>query len=112
MTDPRDENLHADDHEHKSMNASNSWDDNASRADYLAGEECWLEFVAFDVVYIDGPGAADMLLKSVSAHVRPELKKPGSIIQLDGFERKKLLYRLIDPQEHQGTLYLVTTVVK
>jgi hypothetical protein len=108
LCDKRDVGLHEDDTEHKAMNASNTRDDKKDQSFESVGAECWLLFVAFDVVYIDGPGAADLLSQSVSQHITPR-PKPGSIIKLDSFERKKLLYRLIDVQKNE--VEIVSTVV-
>lgn len=108
LCDERDEGLHEDDTEHKAMNGSNARDGKNDQSFESVGAECWLLFVAFDVVYIDGPGAADLLSQSVSQHITPR-PKPGSIINLDSFERKKLLYRLIQVQKNE--VEIVSTVV-
>jgi hypothetical protein len=108
LCDKRDEGLHDDDTDHKAMTSSNAWDGKKDESFDMVGAECWLLFVAFDVVYIDGPGAADLLSESVSQHITPR-PKPGSIIKLDGFERKKLLYRLIEVQKNE--VEIVDTVV-
>jgi hypothetical protein len=108
LCDKRDEGLHEGDTEYKAMNASNTRDGKSDQSFESVGAECWLLFVAFDVVYIDGPGAADLLSQSVSQHITPQ-PKPGSIINLDSFERKKLLYRLIQVQKNE--VEIVSTVV-
>jgi hypothetical protein len=108
LCDKRDEGLHDDDTEHKAMNASDRRDSKNDESFESVGAECWLLFVAFDVVYIDGPGAADLLSQSVSQHITPR-PKAGSIINLDSFERKKLLYRLIEVQTNE--VEIVATVV-
>jgi hypothetical protein len=108
LCDKRDEGLHDDDIEHKAMNASDRRDSKNDESFESVGAECWLLFVAFDVVYIDGPGAADLLSQSVSQHITPR-PTPGSIINLDSFERKKLLYRLIQVQKNE--VEIVSTVV-
>lgn len=66
----------------------------------LAGEECWVQFVAFDILYIDGPDAADILKETVSPHIQPR-PLPGAITGLDGIERKRLLYRVLNEQEDE-----------
>jgi hypothetical protein len=59
----------------------------------LTGEECWLQYVAFDVVYFDGPTAKEALESACSAHLKTE---PGPLLHLNGFERKKLLYYVVE----------------
>lgn len=106
--DARDEGLHKDDTDQKAMNEFKTSNGKTDEAYEMAGAECWLQFIAFDVVYIDGPGAADLLNQSVSQHVMPR-PEPGPIIYLDSFERKKLLYRLVEVQKHH--VEIVSTVV-
>jgi ATP dependent DNA ligase domain len=93
--DSRDQGMHDDDSNNKSMTSASNWIDNSDSLD--VGDECWLQFVAFDILFVDGPGAADLLSETVSAHIIPR-PSPGSIIELEAIERKKLLYKLIDPQ--------------
>jgi len=100
MLDPRDSGMHDEDRDVKSMNAANTWFDKVDLNNELAGEECWLLFAAFDVLYVGGPGAAQFLSDIVSPHISPR-PAAGSLINLDGFERKKILYKLIEPQEKQ-----------
>ncbi len=66
----------------------------------LAGEECWLQFVAFDILYINGPDASRLLEETVSSHIVPR-PEPGAITSLDGIERKRLLYRVLQQQENE-----------
>jgi hypothetical protein len=97
--DDRDKNIHNDDPEFKSMNQKNNWNNHDSTHPLDDGE-CWLEYQAFDVLYVDGPGAEEFLNDIVSPSAKPS-SRSGSIIGLTAFERKKILYRLIDPQPHQ-----------
>jgi hypothetical protein len=96
LIDARDQGIHDADMTVKSFNTSNTWNSKDTPYD-LAGKECWLQFIAFDVLYVDGPGAEEFLNDTVASFVTPR-PNCGSIIRLDGFERKKILYRLIQPQ--------------
>lgn len=100
LLDSRDQDIHVGETNVKSMNASNTWNDGKNQPYDLAGKECWLQFIVFDVVYIDGPQADVFLRQTVSPTCNP-MPSPGSIINLDCFERKKVLYKLISPQEQQ-----------
>eukprot|EP00978_Attheya_sp_CCMP212_P029441 scaffold104590_cov61-Attheya_sp.AAC.1 len=62
------------------------------------GSDCWLKLVIFDILYVGGPDA-DKLLSS-SKHPFENKISPGSILNLDCFQRKKILYHLIEPQEN------------
>jgi hypothetical protein len=101
LLDDRDQGMHDNDKNERSLNATNSWTtekiDNSFKE---VGAECWLQFVAFDVLYVDGPGANDLLSDTVaeSTGARPT---PGPIIHLDTIERRKILYKLIDPQPNE-----------
>jgi ATP dependent DNA ligase domain len=97
LLDERDQGMHDNDKDNKSMNTTNSWPDKNDQISELAGKECWLQFIAFDILYVDGPGAADLLAQTVSEHIAPR-PSAGSVIHLDAFERKKILYKLVEPQ--------------
>ena len=97
--DDRDVGLHSDEQDSK-VRSSYFSNTGAAPEEELAGEECWLVYYAFDVLYIDGPDAAKLLEDTVSPHVQPR-PTPGTIIHLEGLERKKLLYKLIDAQENE-----------
>jgi DNA ligase-4 len=66
-------------------------------ADNDAGKECWLQFLVFDILYVDGPDAKKLLqecgLQDVAA--------TGSIIQLSTLQRKQVLYRLLEEQPNE-----------
>lgn len=101
LLDERDQGMHENDKYAKSMNATNTW--TTEKIDTVSeevGAECWLQFVAFDVLYVEGPGAADFISQAVSEHITPR-PSAGSIIHLDSFERKKILYKLIEPQANE-----------
>ena len=45
LLDPRDQDLHTNETNVKSMNPTNTWPDRNNSAPYeLAGKECWLQF--------------------------------------------------------------------
>lgn len=100
LLDPRDQDLHTNETNVKSMNPTNTWPDRNNSAPYeLAGKECWLQFIAFDVIYIDGPNVIQFLKETLSSYV--PISSGGSIIGLDGFERKKVLHKLISIQKDE-----------
>jgi ATP dependent DNA ligase domain len=98
MLDSRDRNMHDGD-SNKSMNLANSFIDKSS-TDMDVGDECWLQYIIFDLIYIDGPGANDLLNDTISEHILPR-PSAGSIIHLDALERKTLLYNIINPQPRE-----------
>lgn len=61
-----------------------------------AGADCWLKYIVFDILYVGGPDAAKLIKEATGAKGAVDT---GSILSLDGFDRKKILYRLIDQQE-------------
>ena len=63
------------------------------------GEECWLQVVAFDVLYVAGPDADKLFAETLSEEA--SLPEAGSITHLSLFERKRILYRLIETQKDQ-----------
>lgn len=107
ILDKRDINLHNGENDVKRINSSNSWNTHNTRCDEV-GEECWLQFIAFDVLYINGPHALDFLSKTVSSFALAK-KQSGSIVDLECLERKKILYELIDEQDNE--VEIVPTVV-
>lgn len=52
------------------------------------------------MLYVNGPGAEEVIRSVVSSSVSPS-PSPGSLIGLDCMERKKLLYRLIEVQQDE-----------
>jgi len=99
LCDDRDKDIHKDDGENKVLNSSDSYS-KMNEAYELAGEECWLLFVAFDILYVDGAKAAELLDETVSDCITPR-PEPGSLMGLDGFERKKILHRVLKAQKHE-----------
>lgn len=114
MLDSRDWGLHNDDVDSNIMKATHFSKDATQRGDSdgiaLAGQECWLQFVAFDILYLDGPDAASFLEETVSPHVK-DRPRPGSIAHLELMERKRLLYRLIEEQENEVVI-VATWVIR
>jgi hypothetical protein len=62
------------------------------------GSDCWLKLVLFYILYVGGPDADKLL--SLIKHPFENKITPGSILNLDCFQRKKILYHLIEPQEN------------
>ena len=107
--DPRDLGVHDGDPDAKSMSVADTWNSGKNTSDEeseQAGAECWLQFVAFDVVFVDGEGAQDFLSQATSGHIKV---LPGPLIDLDCFERKKILYQILTPQEKE--VEIVDTVI-
>lgn len=97
--DQRDINLHEGDTESRTMTVD-LYSNSKSRTEISvkSGEDVWLVFFAFDVVYLDGGEAKSFIKGTVSRECDPE---PGSLIDLEYGERRKLLHRLMKPQEHE-----------
>lgn len=102
LIDERDANQHVNDEVVKTSRPSVGLriDGNGSMEHELAGKECWLCFVVFDIIYFDGPGASSFLSGTVSSYIHPR-PNPGPIVDLPLMERKKLLYRILDPQRNE-----------
>lgn len=100
LLDDRDRGMHDGDRDNKSMNASNSWPEKNDKVSEDAGAECWLQYVVFDILYVDGPGADELLSQTVSEHILPR-PTGGSIIHLEAFDRKKVLFKMLEPLAHQ-----------
>jgi DNA ligase-4 len=73
----------------------------------VAGSECWLRYEVFDVLYVGGPAAVELI--STAAALPKESVEPGSIIHLNGFQRKRILHHLVTPQDKE--LVLVPALV-
>ena len=100
LCDDRDFGMHAADKDIKSVGPSSYKAAVKGEFDDVTGEECWLVFCAFDILYLNGPGAEEILGSTLSPCITPR-PLPGSLIDLDGIERKKLLYRLVNTQENE-----------
>ena len=53
----------------------------------------------FDILYLDGPGAQEVLAKSRHLFARDDPPRVGSLINMDCMQRKSILYHLLRPQE-------------
>ena len=60
----------------------------------MSGKSCWLQFVAFDVVYVGGPNARKVVQSAVSPYLHESID-PANLVRMDLMERKKLLYRVV-----------------
>jgi hypothetical protein len=96
--DARDRNLHEKEKEAKVIHTNMTWAGSEGVVPDIAGEECWLQFLAFDVVYIEGDKASALLNEAVSPFANAT---PGMLTHLECFERKKLLYHLIRTQHNE-----------
>lgn len=92
LLDTRDRNLHKGENEVKVIHSNMIWGSQDGKVPDLNGRDCWLQFIAFDIVYMEGDGAKALLDKAISPFLRAE---PGSLMDLELFERKKLLYHVI-----------------
>ena len=104
MIDDRDANLHCDNEDDTMVATANNLNNN--KDDY-SGESCWLKYVIFDILYIDGPDA-DKLLNVINSATDPLSLRPGnkfntrgSIINTDLYHRKSILHELLEPQENE-----------
>lgn len=66
-----------------------------------------MKFVAFDVIFVGGPDGKKALAEALSPDPPPS--EAGSIAHLDGFERKRVLYHLLEEQRNE--IEIVETVV-
>jgi hypothetical protein len=67
--------------------------------DTCTAADCWLRFEVFDILYCGGPQAAELI--SLATDTPKEQVEPGSIIYLNSFQRKSVLYNLVTPQEKE-----------
>jgi len=99
LVEARDTDLHADEGDSKTMRMQHMSNALSGPTMELAGEECWLQYIVFDVVYIAGAGSNQLFTNALPRHVGQTIR-PGPLTKLDAFERKKLLYALVEPQEN------------
>jgi hypothetical protein len=100
LWDDRDKNLHQGQTELTVVRTSDDFCVN-SPSDTMAGEECWLQFIAFDILFLGGPDAPKLFAE---CGIRTEQREDGSIIHLSGLERNQILYRLIEPQLNEVSI--------
>lgn len=96
LLDIRDLNLHAGESDKNTMSATGT---QGTQGDPSIGSNCWLKYVLFDILYVDGPGAQELLARSLGCGI--ENISTGSIVHLSCSERKKILFTLVDPVKHQ-----------
>ena len=98
LLDERDKNLHQKSTESSIMRAADEFKFAKPLTSETEdpGKECWLQYLAFDILYVDGPDA-----KKLFAHCGLDTTKAGSIINLSGLHRKQILHRLLEKQPHQ-----------
>ncbi|KAL7568203.1 hypothetical protein ACA910_004205 [Epithemia clementina (nom. ined.)] len=107
LLDVRDKNVHLTDSDIREFPMSMDFAHKDELFPDLAGRDCWLQYIVFDVLYVGGPKAREFLATTISPYLNPE---PGSIVGLDGLERKKILYRLINRQVNEVEIVLTTVV--
>ena len=64
---------------------------------YQPGAQCWLKYLVFDILYIDGPDSNKLIKSSCELYAKSNKKiqheNSGSIINLSLFDRKSILYK-------------------
>lgn len=65
----------------------------------ICSNKYWLQYVIFDILYVDGPGAKGLLCKVRHLLGKEDTIQPGSLINMDCMQRKCILYHLIKPQD-------------
>lgn len=96
ILEDRDTNLH---HGESDLNAINVGFYDSDKVDYSGGCDCWLRYEIFDVLHVSGGNAVDLISQ---ATLLPRDKiQTGSIIHMNGFKRKRILYKLIKEQEKE-----------
>jgi len=109
-----DMNLHEDaGDDRRIITESEAWSKPTLNEDgnFEEGEDCWMKFVTFDILFIGGPDAGKVIgesLREESITGQP-LPSAGSITNLSGFERKKILYHLI--RQEANKIEIVESVV-
>ena len=78
-------------------------------AKYCSNDQYWLKYVIFDILYVDGPDAVDLISKSRHLYPRNESIRVGSLLSIDLMRRKSILYNLVQPQKN--TVELIQSVV-
>lgn len=105
-SDPRDKGLHKGEKDKDVIRRADMLkyekppedDDYDNDDEHKPGAECWLKYVVFDVLYVGGPEAEKFLSETF-----PEGSPTpaGSLIHLDLFERKRILYNLLEEQKDE-----------
>jgi hypothetical protein len=94
LLDTRDRDLHRGEQDFKVMNLANLWGHSELQVPDLNGQDCWLQYIVFDIIFLEGDGAQAILDNVVSPLARA---KPGNLMDLECMERKKILYHVIRP---------------
>ncbi|KAL7541228.1 hypothetical protein ACHAXR_012211 [Thalassiosira sp. AJA248-18] len=102
--DQRDVGLHKNEADINVMTMAKAKDlsrsfENSKALDGVADDQFWLQYVVFDILYVDGPDAKDLISKSSHLFSKDEPIRTGSLINMDLMQRKSILYNLIQPQE-------------
>ena len=62
-----------------------------------SGSDCWLTYVTFDILYINGPDALKLIKSSNCIHedslIQAQCENLGSIMNLPTYQRKSILYK-------------------
>jgi hypothetical protein len=106
LIDDRDVGLHDGDHDMNVMSHSSQL--NGASTTKMTGEHCWLKFIAFDILYIGGADAQKCISESLH-FLKSKPSSAGSILNLDLYQRKCILYQLI--QEQENVVEIVDTMV-
>ena len=65
----------------------------------ICSNKYWLQYVVFDILYVDGPGAKDLMSKARHLFGTHDTVKTGSLLNMDCMQRKCILHHLIKPQQ-------------
>jgi hypothetical protein len=96
LLEKRDLNLHSRESNKNVMSASAE----QPPKDSSMGRNCWLKYVLFDVLYVDGPSAHALLSLALGCDVANNIN--GSMVHLSCFERKRILHSLIERVQSSG----------
>eukprot|EP00934_Nitzschia_sp_Nitz4_P002616 Nitzschia sp. Nitz4//scaffold52_size167869//42917//46816//NITZ4_002267-RA/size167869-processed-gene-0.92-mRNA-1//1//CDS//3329554008//2606//frame0 len=66
-----------------------------------AGKDCWLQYIIFDILYLDGPDAKKLFR---DCRMEDDSMVPGSILHLTLLQRKLLLHQLLEEQPREVEL--------
>ena len=99
LVDKRDINLHAGQTDLNVMKPAYA---DGDVVESVAGSDCWLRYEVFDILYVGGAQAAELILRA--AMISTDEVNPGSIIHMNGFQRKRILHQLITPQDKEVVL--------
>lgn len=99
VLEERDQDLHKD---QADVNVMKPGYYDTDGVDNASGSDCWLRYEVFDVMYVGGPQAAELI--AASTNVPEDEVHAGSIIHMNSFQRKRILYNLVTPQEKEVVL--------